>query len=56
MQSNDNKYGILIGPNIKLARQYFRECVKMLGIYVLYRAPKKNKHWTKYAEIESSYE
>lgn len=53
---NNNKYGILIQPSIKLHRQWFREMVKLHGIYVLYRAPKENKHYTTYAEIESNYE
>lgn len=54
-KSNLNN-GMLYGPQIKLHRQYFREAVKLLGIYVLYRAPKKDKHWTTYGEIESNYE
>lgn len=53
---NNNKYGLLIQPAIKLHRQYFREMVKLHGVYVLYRAPKKNKHYTTYAELESNYE
>ena len=28
----------------------------MLGIYVIYRAPKPNKRWTTYGEIDSNYE
>lgn len=50
------KYGLLLNGNIKLYRQYFREMVKLLGVYVIYRAPKTNKHWTTYGEIESNYE
>lgn len=30
--------------------------VKLHGIYVIYRAPKPDKHYTTYAEIESNYE
>ena len=51
-----NKYGILLNSNAKLHRQYFREMVKLQGIWVLYRPPKPNKHYTTYAEIESNYE
>lgn len=54
MQDRD-KYGILLTPNIKIHRQYFREMVKLLGIHVLYRSPKENKHWTTYGEIEANY-
>lgn len=52
----ENKCGILINNATKLHRQYFREAVKLLGIYVIYRAPKKDKHWTTYGEIEGNYE
>lgn len=52
----DNKYGLLLQPSIKLHRQYFREMVKLLGIQVIYRAPRKDKHYTTYTEIESNYE
>ena len=50
------KYGILLGDDIKIHRAYFEECVYLIGIQVLYRAVKKDKHWTTYAEIESNYE
>jgi len=50
------KYGILLNSNIKLHRQWFREACKLIGIYVLYRAPKPDKHYTTYAEVESNYE
>ena len=52
----EQKYGLLLNQNIKLHRQYFREMCKLMGIWVLYRAPKKNKHYTTYAEIDSNYE
>lgn len=55
MESNQN-YGILLGEDIKIFRGYFQEMVRLIGIQVLYRAPKKDKHWTTYAEIESNYE
>jgi len=52
----EQKYGILLNSNIKLYRQWFREACKLLGIWVLYRAPKPDKHYTTYAEVESNYE
>ena len=55
MESNQN-YGILLSEDIKLHRIYFEEAVHLLGIQVLYRATKKDKHWTTYAEIDSNYE
>ena len=51
----EQKYGKLLTPDIKLHRQYFNEMVKLLGIQVIYRAPRKDKHWTNYAEINSNY-
>jgi len=51
----DRKYGLLIQPSIKIHRQYFKEMCKLHGIYVLYRAPLKDKHYTTYAEIDSNF-
>ena len=53
----NNSYGLLLDEqNIKLQRKYFQEMVRLLGVYVIYRAPKKDKHWTTYWEIESNYQ
>lgn len=52
---NNENYGLLLNPSIKLHRQYFKEMVKLLGIIVKYRAPLPDKHWTNYAEIKSNY-
>ena len=49
------KYGILLNPDAKLHRKYFEEMIKLQGIYVIYRSPKPDKHYTTYNEIESSY-
>ena len=54
MEQRDN-YGILLRPDVKLHRQYFNEMVKLIGIQVIYRSNKPDKHWTTYAEIDSSY-
>lgn len=51
----EQKYGMLINSNAKLNRQYFREMCKLIGIYVIYRAPLEGKHYTTYNEIESNY-
>ena len=50
------KYGILLTNDAKLYRQYFEEMVRLIGIYVLYRAPKPGKRYTTYAELEANYE
>lgn len=52
----DNRYVRLITPDIKLHRKWFDEMVRLIGIQVVYRAPRKDKHWTSFAEIESNYQ
>lgn len=52
----DNKTGILLNNDIKLHRMYFKEMCSLIGINVIYRAPKKDKHYTTYAEIKSNYQ
>ena len=52
----NNNYGLLLNQkDILLQRKYFEECVRMLGVKVIHRAPRPNKHYTTYAEIESNY-
>jgi len=51
----NRKYGLLIQPSIKLHRQYFKELCKLHGIYVLYRSPMQDKHYTTWAEIDSNF-
>lgn len=50
------KYGLLLTPDIKLHRKYFEEMTKLLGIKVVYRAPRTDKHYTTYTEIDSNFE
>ena len=52
----ENKYGILLTPDIKLHRLYFKEMVKLLGINVIYRAVKPGKKYTTYAEMDTNFE
>ena len=49
------KYGVLLTPDIKLHRRYFDEMVKLIGIRVIYRSPKKDKEYTQYAEPFGQY-
>ena len=55
MDMNNQKYGILLTPDIRQHRQYFREMCKLIGIRVLYRSPKPGKKYTTYAEIDVNY-
>ena len=52
----ETKYGKLLNSDIKLHRKYFDEMVKLLGIQVIYRAPRPDRHWTTYSEVESNYQ
>ena len=53
----NGNYGVLLnGSDIKLHRQYFVEMCNLIGIKVLFYAPKENKHWTTYAEIKTNFE
>ena len=49
------KYGTLLTPDIRIWRQYFREMCKLIGIRVLFRAPKPGKKYTSYAEMDANY-
>lgn len=52
----NNNYGLLLNEkNIKLQRKWFIEMCKLVGVKVIYRACRPNKHWTTYAEIDSNY-
>ena len=48
--------GILLNPNnIKLHRHYFIEMTRLIGINVVYRAPRPDKHYNGYGELDSFY-
>lgn len=53
---DEDRYGILLSPDIKLFRNYFDELVRLQGIKVIYYAPRPDKHYTTYAEISSNYQ
>lgn len=53
---NQRDTGLLLNKeNIKLHRKYFTEMCKLLGINVLYRAPRENKTWDGYGELDTFY-
>lgn len=53
----DSNYGgLLMGKNIKLHRHWFKEMCRLIGVKVIFRAPKKSKEYTQYGEIDSNYE
>lgn len=52
----ENNYGLLISQkDILLQRTYFKEAVSLIGVNVIHRSPRADKHYTTYAEIESNY-
>ena len=53
----DNNYtGILLNPdNIKLNRFYFEEMCRLLGIRCIYRAPREDKHYNGYGELDTYF-
>lgn len=51
-----NKYGLLLDQkDILLQRTYFNELVTLIGVQVKHRAPRPDKHYTTYSEIQSNY-
>lgn len=54
--NENSRYGLLLTPDIKLHRNYFNEMCRLNGIKIIYRAPRNNRHYTTYAEIESNYQ
>lgn len=56
MEDKDSNYGLLLTKDIKLHRQWFKQMCNLIGIKVIYRAPRKDKHYTTYTEIDSNYE
>ena len=55
MENKDT--GLLLDKgNISLQKFYFKEMVKLKGINVLFRAPKKGAHYDRYGEMDAKYE
>lgn len=56
MDDLKTKYGILLTPDAKLQRNYFKEMCKLIGINCIYRAVKPGKKYTTYAELDTNFE
>lgn len=53
---NNSDTGLLLDKqNLELQRFYFEEMVRLLGINVIYRAPRENKHYDGYGELDSFF-
>ena len=55
MSQTRKHYRILITPERKLHRQYFKECVKLLGINCIYRAPLPGKTFDMHGDLDAKY-
>ena len=48
--------GFLLNPNnIKLQREYFEQMCRTIGIFVIHRAPRPDKTYNGYGELDSFY-
>lgn len=54
--SDEQRYGSLLTPDMKLYRKFFDEMVKLQGIKVIYWAPRKDKNYTIHGELFSNYQ
>jgi hypothetical protein len=55
MSDIKTNYGLLINKDIKLHRTWFKQMTALHGINCKYRAPLQNKHYDKYADLQSGY-
>ena len=53
---DQDKYGTLLSPDIKIYRKYFEEMVSLIGIKVVYFAPRPGKHYTLQTEIKTNFQ
>lgn len=50
-----DKYGLLINQDIKLHRTWFKQMTKLIGINVIYRAPRQGKQFDLHGDLETNY-
>lgn len=50
-----NDVGILLNPDTLMQRKYFIEMTHLIGITVVYRAPKENSHYDGYGEFDTYF-
>ncbi len=53
---NNQDIGLLLNSDIKLYRMWFKQMVGLIGIKVIYRAPKNGKTYTSYTELSTNYQ
>lgn len=55
MASDRNDYGLLITPDIKLHRGWFKQFTRLHGINCIYRAPRPSKEFDSHGDLDSKY-
>ena len=55
MSNNIKDFGILVSPDIKLHRTWFKQCVALHGVNCKYRAPQSNKEYDVHGDLQTSY-
>lgn len=55
MSNNIKDYGILISPDIKLHRMWFKQMLALHGINCKYRAPLNNKEYDIHGDLQTGY-
>jgi len=54
MENKDT--GLLLNKNnLELQRKYFKEMTKLIGINVIYKAPRDSKDYDLHGELDSKY-
>lgn len=53
---DEQKYGTLLTPDMKIYRKYFEEMVKLQGIKTVYWAPRKDKNYNIHGELLTNYQ
>ena len=56
MENKEQKFGVLLTPDMKIHRKYFQEMVKLLGIQVIYYAVNPGQKYTSYAELKTTHQ
>lgn len=54
-RTSRDSYGLLINPDTKLHRKWFKEMTRLIGINVIYRPPLVDKQYTPTGELFSHY-
>lgn len=55
MSTSKRDYGILISPDIKLHRTWFKQMLALHGINCKYRAPLTNKEYDHHGDLQTGY-